>query len=229
MLRLAADIEARGEKGTALTFYERAASSSGGDVAVHLQVADAYLRLGYPVNAANAYRVVLAKDPDNARALLGLGTAHVKSGQLDEGLSLLTRAAPLVKTASAFDRLGVAHVLAGRPREALASFEQAYAIDSRDLDIATNLALAAALAGEHDKAVSMMKQAAGAPSASKHHKRNLVLVLGIAGRGSEARGLASDLRGDDVQALLQQANAIRALSSPKARAMALGTASSSTQ
>jgi Flp pilus assembly protein TadD len=229
MLRLAADIEGRGERGTALTFYERAASNSNGDPGVHLRVGDAFLRLGYPINAANAYQVVLAKEPENPQALLGLGTALAKSERLEEGLPYLARAAPLVNTASAYDRLGVAHVMAGQPREALASFEQAHSMDERDPDIATNLALAAALAGQHDRAVSLMKSVADRPGAAPHHKRNLVLVMGIAGRGAEARQSARDLPAETVDSLLNHAKSIRGLSNPKARAAALGTASTETR
>jgi Flp pilus assembly protein TadD len=229
MLRLAADVEARGEKAMALTFYERAAIAANGDPAITLQVADAYLRLGAADRAADAYREALARGGENGRALLGLGTAQLRGGRVQEGLDSLARAAPLVKTASAYDRLGVAHGLAGQPREALASFEQAHALAPEDADIATNLALAAALAGQHDRAVSMMTQVAASPSASKNQKRNLVLVLGLAGRGGEARSRVKDLRAEEVQALLAHANSIRGMATPKARAIALGTASSSTQ
>lgn len=229
MLKLAADIEARGEKPAAANFYQRAVEASNGDVGVHLRAGEAFLRLGYPVPAANAFRVVIAREAENGRALLGLGTALVKSGQVDEGLPYLTKAVRIVNTASAYDRLGVANVLAGRQREALASFEQAHAIDGRDLDIGTNLALSAALLEQHDKAVNIMRKVAASPDATTQHKRNLVLVLGMAGRASEARASARDLPPETVRSLLEQANGIRGISNPKAKALALGTASTSAQ
>lgn len=229
MLKLAAQIEARGEKATALSFYERAVAASNGDVSVHLHAGEAYLRLGYPVQAANTFRLVIAREPENGRALLGLGTALVKNGQADEGVPHLAEAARIANTASAYDRLGVANVLAGRQRDALAAFEQAHAMDGRDMDIATNLALAAVLAGQHDKAVAIMQKVAASTGATRQHQRNLVLVLGIAGRGSEARAAARDLSPETVRSLLEQANGIRAIAGPKAKALALGMASNATQ
>jgi Flp pilus assembly protein TadD len=228
MLRLAADIEGRGEKGTALTFYERAAAASNGDPGIHLKVGDAFLRMGYPVNAANAYRVVLEKAPGNGRAMLGLGSALARGGDVEGGLAYLAKAAPAVNTAAAYDRLGLAHIMIGQPREALASFEQAYAMDKGDIDIATNLALAAALAGQHDRAIELMKSVARRPNAGPQHKRNLVLVMGIGGKGTEAKASVTDLPPDLVQSLLAQASSIRGMSSAKARALALGSASTAT-
>lgn len=228
MLRLAADIESRGENGTALTFYERAAAAAADDPSVQLQVADAFLRLGHTIRAAEAYRAVIAKEPENGRALLGLGTALAKDGQVEDALPHLAKAAPLVNTPSAYDRLGVAHVMMGHPREAMASFEQAHRLNDRDSDITTNLALAASLAGQHDKAIDLLKGVNDRPGAGPHHKRNLVLVMGIAGRGSDAKASVKDLPAEAIESLLDQAKAIRAMTSPKARALALGTASTAT-
>lgn len=228
MLRLAADIESRGENGTALSFYERAAGASD-DPSIQLQAGDAFLRLGHVIRAAEAYRAALAKDPENGRVLLGLGTALAKNGQVEDALPHLAKAAPLVNTPSAYDRLGVAHVMAGHPRDAMASFEKAHSLDGRDSDITTNLALAASLAGQHDKAIDLLKGVNDRPGASPHHRRNLVLVMGIAGRGADAKASVKDLPPETVQSLLEQAKTIRAMTSPKARALALGTASTVTQ
>jgi Flp pilus assembly protein TadD len=229
MLRLAADFEARGENGTALPFYERAALAGNGDTSVQLQVGDAFLRLGHTIRAAEAYRIVLAKEAENGRALLGLGTALAKNGQVEEALPLLAKAAPIINTPTAYDRLGVAHVMMGHPREAVASFEQAHTLDDRDPDITTNLALAAAVAGQNDKAIDLLKRVNDQPGASAYHKRNLVLVLGIAGRGADAKASVSGLSAETIQSLLDHAKSIRAISSAKEKARALGTASSETQ
>ena len=229
ILRLAADFEARGENGTALPFYERAAQAANGDTSVHLQVGDAFLRLGHAIRAAEAYRIVLAKEPENGRALLGLGTALARNDAVEEALPFLAKAAPLVNTPTAYDRLGVAHVMMGHPREAVNSFEQAHALDDRDPDITTNLALAASVAGENDKAIDLLKRVNDRPGASAYHKRNLVLVLGMAGRGADAKASVNGLSSETIQSLLDHAKSIRAISSPKEKARALGTASAETQ
>jgi Flp pilus assembly protein TadD len=229
MLRLAADFESRGQVGTALPFYERAFVAANGEPGVTLQVADAYVRLGQTIRAAEVYRAVIAKEPENGRALLGLGTALAKNGDLEDALPHLAKAAPLVNTAAAYDRLGVAHVMLGHPREAVASFEQAHGLDDRDSDITTNLALASAVAGQHDKAVDLLKAVNDRPGASSYHKRNLVLVMGLAGRGADAKTSVKGLPAETVQSLLDHAKSIRGMSSAKEKARALGTASSETQ
>jgi Flp pilus assembly protein TadD len=156
-------------------------------------------------------------------ALLGLGGVLIRTGRSEEGLAALVKAAPIVNQASAYDRLGVAHMVMGQPREALASFEQAHSMDSSDIDIATNLALAAALSGQYDKAATLAKRVTASPDLKDYHRRNLVLILGIAGRAEEAKLAAAQLDSVTVEQLLTQARDLRAIATPKARALALGT------
>lgn len=222
LTQLAADIEARGEKGTALTLYEQAAKTED-TAAAHIRFGDACLRAGLTAKAAQAYRAAIAKEPANGRALMGLGVTLAKQGEFERALAFLQKAAPLVDTAEAYDRLGVALTLAGQPQEAVASLEEARKRAPRDLDIAANLALAAALAGQDDRAVAIMRETVASPSADSRHWRNLVLVLGLAGRTEEARAAAPrDAQPKEIQTLLARAKAIRDQSDPKARARALG-------
>jgi Flp pilus assembly protein TadD len=221
--RIAADIEARGETGTALTLYQHAASTSGDSAAAHIQLGDAYLRAGRNSAAVAAYRDAVARSPESGAALLGLGTALVRQGDLEHGLGALGRAAPLVKTAAAYNRLGVAQTLAGQLDAAQTSFSAASTQAPDDLDIRTNLALSAALAGQDEKAVPLMLEVVGSPHAELRHRRDLVIVLGLLGRGDEARGAAvSELSTREVQNLIARAGAIRAMADGKARAKALG-------
>jgi tetratricopeptide (TPR) repeat protein len=113
LVRIASDIEAHGEPPTALLLYERAAAARQ-DTPTRIALGDAYLRAGRVDDAAKAYRSVLALDPDNDDAVLGLGTALVQQQHLSDGLRLLQRIAPRLHTALAYDRLGVAQILDGR-------------------------------------------------------------------------------------------------------------------
>src|SRR5215470_11677384 len=65
LAQIAADIESRGESGTALTLYQRAAAASGGSPSAQVQLGDAYLRAGRVGAAIDSYRAVLAKHPDH--------------------------------------------------------------------------------------------------------------------------------------------------------------------
>jgi tetratricopeptide (TPR) repeat protein len=223
LVRIADQIEARGSVETALPLYQRAAESPGADAAVYTRLADAYAKLGRYPEAERTYQAALAKQSGYGLALLGLGGVLIRMGRSEEGLAALVKAAPIVNQASAYDRLGVAHMVMGQPREALASFEQAHSMDSADIDIATNLALAAALSGQYDKAATLAKRVTISPDLKEYHRRNLVLILGIAGRAEEARAAAAQLDSVTAEQLLTQARDLRAIASPKARALALGT------
>lgn len=229
LLRLAGDVEARGSLATALPLYERAAAAPDAGAPVHVKLGDAYAKLGRSEDAATAYRDGLAKDPDNGDAMLGLGGVLVRSGKAEEGMTWLAKAAPLVNSARAYDRLGVAHIALGQLREALASFEQAHTLDPRDLDIASNLALAAALSGHKDEAVALAKATLGSEGVQDYQRRNLVLAMCISGQEEDAKHAAPNgpgISAEEMDALLKQARGIRQMSSPKARALALVTARS---
>ena len=224
VLRLAGDVEARGSLATALPLYERAAAAPNAAAPVHVKLGDIYAKLGRHDDAVAAYRAALAKDPDSAAAMLGLGGVLIRSGKTEDGMVFLAKAAPVVNSAGAYDRLGVAHILLGQPREALASFEQAHSLDPRDLDISTNLALAAALSGHKDKAVTLAQATARAEGVQDYQRRNLILAMAISDKEEDAkRAASSGIGADDVDALIKQGRDIRQISSPKARALALGT------
>lgn len=228
LLRIGAQIEARGSVETALPLYERAASSPSADAPVFTRLGDAYAKLGRYPEAERSYRAALAKRSDYGHALLGLGSVLIRTSRSEEGLGMLVRAAPLVNHASAYDRLGVAHMAMGQPREALASFEQAHTMDGADIDITTNLALAAALSSQYDKAAGLAQQVTNSPEVKDYHRRNLVLILAISNREQEARVAGTHLDPLTVEQLLGQGRDLRAISSPKARALALGTVNTKT-
>ena len=224
VLRLAADVEARGSLATALPLYENAAAMPNADPSVHTRLADAYVKLGRLEEGAAAYRAALAKQADNGPALLGLGGLLLRTGKAEEGVIMLSKAAPLVNSARAYDRLGVAHIAVGQPREALASFTQARSLDQQDLDIASNLALATALVGQKDQAVTLAKATLAREGVQDYQRRNLMLAMCIAGHEDDAKRAASSRLGEsDVDALIKHAREIRQMPSPKARALALAT------
>jgi Flp pilus assembly protein TadD len=226
LVRLAQDIEGRGESATALALYERAAVVSG-DAADYVRLGDAYSRANRVSEAIAAYRAALGRAPDDAEATLGLGAALVKKGDYEGGLAALAKVAPVVKTAAAYNRLGVAQTLTGRLHEAESSFERARELAPDDLDISTNLALAAALAGEDEKAITLMQGVVQSAGAEPRHQRNLVIIYSLFGRIDEARAAAPEgLSAQEIQKLIDRAKSIRAINDARARARALGTITS---
>jgi Flp pilus assembly protein TadD len=223
--RLAHDVETNGGGETAFALYREAVAVSGRAPAAYVRLGDAYLRAKKISQAVEAYRAALAKDPDSAEAQLGLGTALLQQGALERGLTTLAKAAPLVNTGAAYNRLGVAQTMAGQFPEAQATFEKGLDVDPDDADIATNLALAAALAGDSEKAATLTDAIVQHHGVKPAHRRNLIIVLGLIGKSSQdARTVApADLSQREFDALFGRAASLRHIADPKARARALGT------
>jgi Flp pilus assembly protein TadD len=225
LIRMAGDVETSGSQDTALVLYRQAVTVSGRSPAAYAQLGGACLRARQFTEAIEAYRAALAINPDDAETQLGLGTALTQRGDIENGLAALAKAAPLVNTSAAYNRLGVAQTMAGKFAEAQVTFEKGLGVSPGDLDITTNLALSAALAGNADKAATLTDQVATSPAAGSAHRRNLVLVLGLIGRSShDARAVAPDgLSRSEFNALFGRATSIRGITDPVARAHALGT------
>jgi len=223
LLQLATEFEAHGDTTAAIALYRQATAVPGGAIAADIRLGDAYARTDNLKGAIEAYRAAIAKDPNSSEALLGLGTALIRTNNIDGGLAALGRAAPMVNTAIAYNRLGLAQTFAGRMPDAVASLERAAALAPGDLDIRTNLALAAALDGRDERAIALAQEVAASPKAEVRHRRNLIIVLGLFGRAVDARSaIAREIPASEVQALLARAGTIRTIKDVKARAKALG-------
>lgn len=160
LVKLADDIEARGESDSAIALYQRAAVMPDAKASAFVKAGDANLRAGYPAEAAKAYQSALAKAPNDGGAMLGLGSAMIDAGDVDAGMRALAQAAPLVNTSSAYNRLGVAQTFAGQTVEAQTTFAQALKLAPGGLDIETNMALAAALEDNSATALPLVQKTA---------------------------------------------------------------------
>lgn len=80
LVKLAGDIESRGEHDTAMALYARAAAMPEASAAANVKAGDAYLRSGYVEEAMSQYKAALVKSPNNGQAMLGLGSALIESG-----------------------------------------------------------------------------------------------------------------------------------------------------
>lgn len=225
LANLAKEIEGRGEQGTALSLYARAAAMPDASASVSVQAGDAYLRSGHVDEAVTAYKAALAKSPNNGSALLGLGSALVDSGDLDAGIRTLTTAAPVVGTSRAYNRLGVAQTMAGQTQGAISAFQQALKIAPGDVDVLSNMALAAALQNDSATADQAIQQVNASGKAQLFHKRNLVLVSGLLGRDDQMRASAPPgLSSSEVTQILAKARKIRSKSTLTAKGAALAAA-----
>lgn len=224
LAKQAYDVESRSGD-TALVLYHQAVTVSGEAPSAYLHLAEACMRMHRWKDAIEAYRKALGGAPDNAEVQLGLGTALVRDGQLKDGVAALAKAAPVVATGAAYNRLGVAETMVGNFSQAQAAYEHGLTVAPEDIDIATNLAIAAALGEDAEKARQVAERVAGSPGATAVHRRNLVIVYGMIGRSSsDARAVApNELSPGEFAKLFERAAAIRKIADPAKRAQAVGT------
>ncbi|EKF17699.1 tetratricopeptide repeat protein [Nitratireductor pacificus] len=226
LVRLATDIEARGEEETAIVLYRRAIALPDAKPSTFVKAGEALMRAGYADEAIAAYHAALSEAPDNGPAMMGLGSAMIDTGDLPAGIRALSRAAPIVNTSKAYNRLAVAQIFAGETGAAQGTLKHALALAPGDLDIQTNMALAAALEGSDATAVSRIEGVLNSPDAQLHHKRNAVLAYGLLGQSEKVKSSPPiGLSTEEVTALLSRAKSIRTKNSVQAKAKALGSMS----
>jgi Flp pilus assembly protein TadD len=222
-MRLAADVEKRGDPATAAALYERASTQPGADLKVWLKLGQTRLDSRDPRGAERAFQQALELAPDNAQGLLGLGTAQLREGKLERAVNALSQAANISKQAPAYNRLGIAQILRGQPNAAQVAFKQSLSLVPGDLDIQSNLALAYALGGQSQRALDDIRKVTQSPRAQARHQRNELLVLVLVGREQESMNTPlDDISPAERQQLLVEARRIKAISDPKAQARELG-------
>ncbi|GGE36012.1 pilus assembly protein TadD [Agaricicola taiwanensis] len=223
MIGIAQDIERKGDDVTALAVYMRASELAPDDPGVLVKIGDLHARNRRYTAAGAAYQKAISLSPQKpaADALIGLGNVQVASGDVAAGTASLDRAAEVARTASQYNRLGVAQTQAGLFDKAILSYRKA--LESReDIDTGTNLALAMALAGRHDEAIELMERIVKAPTVQTRHKANYALILAVAGKEDAARGvLPESMPKSDVQAVLSGARNIRGTADASQRGKAL--------
>jgi Flp pilus assembly protein TadD len=224
LVKLAGDIESRGEHDTAMSLYARAAAMPEASAAANVRAGDAYLRSGYVDEATAQYKAALVKSPNDGQAMLGLGSALIESGDLDAGLRALSEAAPIVNTSRAYNRLGVAQTMAGQTQQAQSTFITALKLEPDDLDLQTNMALAAALEGNASVALPIAQRVAASGKAQLRHKNNIVIVYGLLGQDDQVKSAPpTGLSSKEIATLLARCREIRAKGNVKAKAAALGS------
>jgi tetratricopeptide (TPR) repeat protein len=168
--------------------------------------------------AIGAFRSALELDPDNADALLGLGSALVRKNALTDAIVVLERAAARGETPGNWNRLGLAQTLVGRFAAERDSLERASRLNPTDLKILSDLALL----GHSERAIVLDSRVVHS-GVEQHQVRSVVAALVLAGRPDDAREIADhNLAHRDTDDLLSQVATIRAMRTPEARAQALG-------
>ena len=113
-----------------------------------------------PVEAQGAFEVALKRDPEDAKALLGLGLAMARQGKLDDSLVHLRKAAQAEPSSSTIQTYwGRALQQAGRTQEAQAAYKTAIRLDPNDPQPWIYLAQAQNELGQPGAALESLKEA----------------------------------------------------------------------
>nr|WP_225835844.1 tetratricopeptide repeat protein [Pseudomonas sp. MM211] len=224
LMKLANDVEARGDRGTAATLYQRAAEQPGAGFEAWQRLGRARLDSGNTRGAEEAYQKAVALEPDNPLGLLGLGTAQLRLGYPERAQPLLASAAEQLPTdAQAFARLGAAEAQLGNIAAMQRAFATARKLAPGDLDARSNLALSYALNGDNANALREIDGIDRAPTAQLRHQRNALLIQVLAGKsGKPASVQLDDTSAAERQVLIAEARRIAAITDPAERARALG-------
>jgi putative thioredoxin len=137
-------------------------------------------------NAAAAYAQVLQADPENVKAIAGLGRAHLLGGQADRAREIADMAPAGAKDAD-LDSLRAALKLAEEAPSDTAAFEAALAADPNDHQARLDLAKAYAGTGRLEQAADELLKIIEADRAwnDEAARKQLLLVFEAAGPMSE--------------------------------------------
>src|SRR6476469_5270894 len=84
-----------GAHAQALKQFQALAAANPDDIDVRLWIARLHAQMGHPEHAVDVYRSILAVQPQQMDALIGLGQSLVKLGRLGEASETLNRAEAL--------------------------------------------------------------------------------------------------------------------------------------
>jgi tetratricopeptide (TPR) repeat protein len=105
-------------------------------------------------DAAQIYRAILAATPDQPDALNLLGLVHYQQGRNVEALQLIGAALKRAQSANILNNFALVLTALDRHEEALASLEQALAIDNNHVNALSNRAAALGRLKRHEEALA---------------------------------------------------------------------------
>src|SRR4051812_24587181 len=125
-----------GANEAALKQFQAVAAANPDDIQARLWIARLHQRLGHPEHAVDVYRSILAVQPQNLDALIGLGNSLVVVDRLREASDALTQAEKLAgDRADILAAQGRLHAAAHQTTLALAYYNRALTIDPSNKEI----------------------------------------------------------------------------------------------
>ncbi len=191
MMRLAEEARARGDHGSALTFYRRAHQTRPERIEPLVGLGTVLTDMNSAREALEAWRLALARDATNADALRGYGRALLALGQPEEAArqyeAVLAARPDDIK---ALNGLAVARDMTGDHGGAQERYRAAMALAPDDANLRNNYGFSLILARNLDEAIRVLEPLARNPAATAQQRQNLALAYGLAGREEEAARVA---------------------------------------
>lgn len=171
---------------------------------------DALTALNRPGDAAASYTAALEVEPQNSKALVGLGRIRL----LDDPAAaeaLFARAMVSDRNdATVLNDLGVARDMQGHHAAAQEAYHMALGVTPTSIPVQVNLGLSMAVSGNAAGAVRVLTPLAAASDAAPRVRQNLALALTLNNRKDQASALLQrDLPADQVPLALHGFEAFR--------------------
>jgi tetratricopeptide (TPR) repeat protein/SAM-dependent methyltransferase len=142
---------------------------------------------GRLAEAENAYRTILASDPEHVQSLHHLGVVAAQVGRHDVAIDLIGKSLALNdRSHEAHHNIGLAHHLQGNQDAALAHFLRAIKLKPSYVDAHVSLANLHKKQGEADKAVAHYRRALGLQADHAEANYNFGVMLEAQGKWDEA-------------------------------------------
>jgi len=164
------------------------------DPAAMMRIAGAAERAGDPASAAAFYQRAADLKPSSAAAELGVAQSLAEQGRTEEAIDLLSRAHAQrpgdTLTAATLGRL---LVVAHRPQDALAAFQDGLRAEPRSPSLLTGQGVALDALGQHSAAQGSYHAALSVAPGSVPARNDLALSLALSGHANQAAAMLQSL------------------------------------
>jgi tetratricopeptide (TPR) repeat protein len=139
-LQLGISFNQLGERGKAVSSYQKALSFDGACVEAYCNLGNLFKRMGNAAGALESYGHALRLDPSIAQIPYNLGVLYQERLEPDKAIEWFRKAISLKSDyASAYNHLGVALSAIGHPEEAIEHYRKAQKLDPNSADAFYNL------------------------------------------------------------------------------------------
>ena len=190
LLDAADSAEAQNDHATAAGYYRNVFTRDPKNVRAAVGLMQSLRGLGALDQARDTGTAALAANPNNAAVLSEAGKVKLASGELNDAVKLLQRAADLdPQDWKARSALGVTYDRLGNRQKAEESYQAALQIVPDNAAVLNNLALSRAMAHDLAGARELLQRAVASAGSDVRVRQNLALVYALSGDMTQAEAL----------------------------------------